>query len=90
VFAGFSSTEDDSFGYYAFGLNPYITDFVPIVYGRGNVYVDATEESLGYFIDPINTNQCGDFPCSGLWNVLFYNTDTVFRGNQPSYAQQKF
>jgi hypothetical protein len=56
-----------------------------IVHSRRNEFVDASDDSWGYFFDPpsgwANVADCGNFPCTGPWNVLFYNEDITFTGN---------
>jgi hypothetical protein len=74
----------------AFDMNPTSPDFFPIVKGKDNEFIDCDDSGFGNFYDPpegwANVKDCGNFPCTAPWNILFKMQDTKFTGIQPTFA----
>jgi hypothetical protein len=77
-----------------FGLNFNCPDFVPITMFEDNEFKNIDGEAFGYFRDPTpgwaNVKDCGNFPCTGPWNVLLTFKRTSWSGRTPSYAKSTF
>ena len=77
-----------------FGLNFNCPDFVPLTMFEDNEFKNIDAGAFGYFSDPLakwaNVKDCGNFPCTGPWNVLLTFKGTKWSGRTPSYAKSTF
>ena len=74
-FIGFNSTQKECGGVQtAVGVNMHAPDYVPIANFLNTNFIDSDEDAMFYFSSPLsewaNPDQCGDFTCSGLYNVI--------------------
>jgi len=72
------------------------SDFAAPTTMRNSRFVNCAKESLGYLKDPnpkwANVKDCGNFPCTAPWNVVFRFLNTSWEGgsitesNETQYA----
>lgn len=73
---------------------PNQPDYIPMLQAYGNEFVDVKDGAFASLSDPnpkwANLKDCGDFPCTAPWNLLFSFKDTTWRGSKPRWADKEF
>jgi len=69
-------------------------DYIPMLQAYGNEFINVKDGAFAQLSDPnpnwANLKDCGDFPCTAPWNVLFSFKDTTWRGSKPRWADKEF
>ena len=73
---------------------PNQPDYIPMLQAYGNEFVDVKDGAWATLSDPnpgwANLKDCGDFPCTAPWNLLFSFKETTWRGVKPRWAAKDF
>ena len=76
------------------GLNPTAADVVPVLEAYDTYFEDVQDDAMAFLYDPpahwAKFDDCGAFPCTAPWNVLFQFKRTTFGGVRPSSAKADF
>jgi len=58
-----------------FAMNFKAADYIPMHQFYNTKFINVEGDALGYIMDPspgwANVKDCGNFPCTAPWNVLF-------------------
>jgi hypothetical protein len=67
-----------------FRLTEYQADYIPLVRARNIKFVNVDQEAFIYLFSPpnrwANTDDCGEFPCTGPNNVMLKFEKTSYSG----------
>jgi hypothetical protein len=75
-------------------LNPYMSDYHPMVEFYDSKFVNIDGDALAYIMHPkpswANIKDCGSFPCTAPLNVLFTFENSKWEDLKPRWAAKDF